>query len=64
MAESKEGKAMKEGKEVKSKVMEEVKAINNKVVEEVGVLPFADGKNINGWWLVFGALMLGNLATR
>ena len=62
MAESKEGKAMKEGKEVKSKVAEEVKATNK--VEEVGVLPFADGKNINGWWLVFGALMLGNLATR
>ena len=38
MAESKEGKAMKEGKEVKSKVAEEVKA-TNKVVEEVGVLP-------------------------
>ena len=54
---------MKEGKEAKSKVVEEVKA-TNKVVEEVGVLPFADGKNINGWWLVFGALMLGNLATR
>merc|ERR1711953_578094 len=34
------------------------------VVEEVGVLPFADGKNINGWWLVFGALMLGNFWTR
>merc|ERR1712214_177900 len=54
---------MKDGKEAKSKVVEEVKA-TNKVVEEVGVLPFADGKNINGWWLVFGALMLGNLATR
>ena len=54
-----------EGKEPesKSKVVEEVKA-TNKVVQEVGVLPFADGKNINGWWLVFGALMLGNLATR
>ena len=54
MAEGKEGKVMKEGKEVKAKVVEEV----------VGGLPSPDGKNINGWWLVFGALMLGNLATR
>ena len=54
MAEGKEGKVMKEGKEVKAKVVEEV----------VGVLPSPDGKNIYGWWLVFGALMLGNLATR
>ena len=53
MAESKEGKVMKEGKEVKAKV-----------VEEVGVLPSPEGKNMNGWWLIFGALMLGNLATR
>ena len=51
MAEGKEAKVMKEGKETK-------------VVEEMGVLPSPEGKNINVWWLIFGALMLGNLATR